>query len=200
MFHRTFHLPGHARGILLSGGTCCRNVIKLDVESSEETFSPSFFLLPPLSPSFSSSFHHLSSFVVLFIRRPIVAARFSPPCCLLVRRLVRARVFDESVKLPLPERERREKVEEHAKRPQPRSGHIKIWTIISKLSRRVSKRARGASNLFCPSVCRLLPGRICGVPHRRLFITDDSALRVSSVFSSRNSRHFSHQGSPYVSK
>ncbi|CAD1477572.1 unnamed protein product, partial [Heterotrigona itama] len=87
------------------------------------------------------------------------------------------------------------KVEEHAKkRPQPQPGQ-------SKLSRRVPKRARGASNLFCPSVCRLLPGRICGVLHRRLFITDDSALRVPSVFSyGDSSHHFSHRRSPYVSK
>lgn len=59
--------------------------------------------------------------------------------CVFHRRLgrfVRARVFDESVKLPLPEN--REKVDEHAKQ------HNLVWTSPIRTLERVSERARGS--------------------------------------------------------
>lgn len=74
--------------------------------------------------------------------------------CVFHRRLgrfVRARVFDESVKLPLPEN--REKVDEHAKQ------HNLVWTSPIRTLERVSERARGASNVYL-GVCCLLPRRI----------------------------------------
>lgn len=74
--------------------------------------------------------------------------------CVFHRRLgrfVRARVFDESVKLPLPEN--REKVDEHAKQ------HNLVWTSSIRTLERVSERARGASNVYL-GVCCLLSGRI----------------------------------------
>lgn len=117
------------------------------LSSSFPPFLP-FFFLPSSISSFtfflplSASCHYRCPFYPTDRR------------CVFHRRLgrfVRARVFDESVKLPLPEN--REKVDEHANQ------HNLVWTSPIRTLERVSGRARGASNVYL-GVCCLLSGRI----------------------------------------